>query len=225
VIQPYLSSTAEFDPTQALAWRSANFALRKSIEVFENVQGLFGTSNEICMALSTVALISSCPVCIPFGTGGAITETAKFALVLAIDISEHVYAEIVDGQDGDAAAEQDSAVYENVITIHGNVIATHNLLSQVRTIVSGLQTGASSRRRLQVIDCTNTTLAGYVDNCSKPSCENPAKLCDGSFNYEYISQLEGGEYHNRTMGYLRILSRAAHTKLSYLLSPQLAATV
>jgi len=156
---------------------------------------------------------------------GVITESATFGIQLALDISEQVNAEIVDGQDGDAAAEQDSAVYENVITIHGNVIATHTLLSQVRTIVSGFQTGASSRRRLQVIDCTNTTLAGYVDNCSKPSCENPTKLCDGSFNYEYISQLEGGEYHNRTMGYLCILSRAAHTKLSYLLSPQLAATV
>ena len=156
---------------------------------------------------------------------GVITESATFGIQLALDISEQVNAEIVDGQDGDAAAEQDSAVYENVITIHGNVIATHTLLSQVRTIVSGFQTGASSRRRLQVIDCTNTTLAGYVANCSKPSCENPTKLCDGSFNYEYISQLEGGEYHNRTMGYLCILSRAAHTKLSYLLSPQLAATV
>ncbi len=121
-----------------------------------------------------------------------------FALVLAMDISEHLYAEIVDGQDGDAAAEQDTAVYENVITIHHNIITTHTLLSNVFSIVSGLPTGTPSRRRLQVIDCTNTTL-GYVDNCSKPSCENPTRLCDGSFNYEYISQLKGGEYHNLTM--------------------------
>jgi hypothetical protein len=116
------------------------------------------------MSLCTVALVSSCPVCVPFGFFGTITENAIFAVVLALDISEHVYAEIVVGQDGDAAAEQDSAVYENVITIHGNVIATHNILKNVEKIVSGLQTGASSRRRLQVIDCTNTTLAGYVDN-------------------------------------------------------------
>jgi hypothetical protein len=152
----------------------------------------------------------------------------SFACQLALDISEHVYAEIVDEQDDDAAKDQAAAVYENVITIHGNVIATHNLLSRVQTIVSGTNSGLKQKgviRRLQVIDCTNTTLAGYVDNCSKPSCENPTKLCDGSFNYEYISQLEGGEYHNRTMGYLCFLSRAAHTKLSYLLSPQLAAMV
>ena len=208
---PHLYSTAGFDPEGALAWRSTNFALRKSIEVFEHVEGLTESAYDVCMAASTVALISSCPACIPVTAVEIITETAKFAALLALDISEHVYAEIVDSQDGDAAAEQDSAVYENVITIHGNVIATHNLLLQVQTIVSGSQTGASSRRRLQVIDCTDTTLAGYVDNCSKPSCENPAKLCDGSFNYQYISQLAGGEYHNRTMGYLCILSCAAHT--------------
>ena len=225
VIQPHLSSTAGFDPEGALAWRSTNFALGKSIEVFEHVQGLFESAYDICMAACIIPVTPVCPVCVPFGFLESITENAIFAVVLALDISEHVYGEIVDGQDGDAAAEQDSAVYENVITIHGNVIATHTLLSQMYNFVSGSQTGASSRRRLQVIDCTNTTLAGYVDNCSKPSCENPTKLCDGSFNYEYISQLEGGEYHNRTMGYLRILSRAAHTKLSYLLSPQLAATV
>ena len=222
---PHLFSTAKFKSERALAWRNTNFALGKSIEVFEFVMGLTKSSYETCMAATTVAIFSSCPACIPFTVVNIVTETAKFAALLALDISEHVYAEMVDSQDGDAAEEQDSAVYENVITIHGNVIATHNLLKQVQIIVSGSQTGASSRRRLQVIDCTNTTLAGYVDNCSKPSCENPTKLCDGSFNYEYISQLEGGEYHNRTMGYLCILSRAAHTKLSYLLSPQLAATV
>jgi len=118
----------------------------------------------------------------------------------------------VDKKDDDAAEEQDAAVYENVKTIHGNVISTHNLLKQVQAIVSGLKTSTTPRRRLQVIDCINTTLVGYVDNCIKPSCENPTKLCDGSFNYEYISRLEGGEYHNRTMGYLCILSRVAHTK-------------
>ena len=190
---PHLFSTAKFDSEGALAWRSANFALQKSIEVFVHVKGLSGSLLDFCMAACTVA-IPICPVCIPFTAVDIITETAKFAILLALDISEHIYAEIVNGQNGAAAAEQESAVYENVITIHGNVIATFNLVSKVESIL-GAQTGASSRRRLQVIDCINTTLVGYVDNCSKPSCENPTKLCNGSFNYQYISQLEGGEYH------------------------------
>jgi hypothetical protein len=159
------------------------------------------------MAASTVAIVSSCPVCIPHAVIDIFTETAKFAAKLALDISEQVYAEIVDSQDDEAAAEQDSAVYQNVISMHGNAIQTHNLLEQVQGLVCKALVGlncatkkVSVRRRLQVIDCTNTTLSGYVDNCSKPSCENPTKLCDGSFNYQYISQLAGGEYHKEQCG-------------------------
>jgi len=200
---PQLSSTAGFDPEGALAWRNTNFALQKSIEVFESVVGLTKSAYDMCMANCDAGIATVCPVCSVPVVLDIITETLKFAAVLALDISEHVYAEIVDGQDGDAAAEQDSAVYENVITIHGNVIATHNLLLQVQRIVTGTDTRLRNKgviRRLQVIDCTNTTLSGYVDNCSKPSCENPTKLCDGSFNYQYISQLAGGEYHKEQCG-------------------------
>jgi hypothetical protein len=142
---PQLSSTAGFDPEGALAWRNTNFALRKSIEVFLHVEGLTGSAYDMCMAASTVAMVSACPACIPFTVVDIITETAKFAILLALDISEQVYAEIVDGQDGDAAAEQDSATYQNVIITHGNVIATHTLLTTVLTIVSGTQTGLTKK--------------------------------------------------------------------------------
>jgi hypothetical protein len=167
---------------------------------------------------------TTCSICALFMFAGVITESAAFVIQLALDISDNVYAEIVDGRDGDAAAEQDAAVYKNVIANHGNIRTTYNLLKNVESIMTGIDTALKQRgaiRHLQVIDCINTTLVGNVANCSMPSCENPTKLCDGSFNYEYISQLEGGEYHNRTMGYLCILSRVAHTKLSHLLSPQL----
>ena len=207
MIQPYLSSTAGFDPVQALAWRSHHFALQKSIESLSFVRSLLQTTYDLCMT----HCVAPCGYCLIPMVLGLFTETATFALVLVMAISEHLYAEIVDGQDGDAAAEQDAAVYKNMIITHSNLGFIHTQLDNVYKIVSGSQTGASSRRRLQVIDCINTTLAGYVDNCSKPSCENPTKLCDGSYNYEYISQLERGESHSRTMGFLCILSHVAHT--------------
>jgi hypothetical protein len=210
VIQTNLLSTAGFDPEGALAWRSTNFALRKALEVFEHFQAQSESAYDMCMAVCDGGTVSLCQVCLPLIVPVIITESAKFALVLAMDISEHLYAEIVDGQDGDAAAEQDTAIYENVITIHHNIITTHTLLSNVYSIVSGSPTGTPSRRRLQVIDCTNTA-SGYIDNCRKPSCENPTRLCDGSFNYEYISRLEGGEKHSRAMGSLCIKSHVAHT--------------
>ena len=194
----------------ALAWRSANFAMQKSIESLSFFRSMLQITYDSCMTNCAPPACTWCSYPMLFGI---VTETVTFALVLVMAISEHLYAEIVDGKDGDAAAEQDAAVYKNVLTIHKNVIATYDQVSELKKLVLQGQTGASSQaRRLQVIDCTNTTLSGYVDNCNKPSCENPTKLCDGSYNYEYIYQLERGESHNRTMGFLCILSRVAHTK-------------
>ncbi len=102
------------------------------------------------------------------------------------------------------------AFYENLFTIHGNIITTFNLLRAIAAD-HGIQAGTGAlRRRIQVIDCTNKA-SGYIDNCRKPSCKTPKRFCDGSFNYEYISQLEGGENHDRTIGCLCIKSSVAHT--------------
>ena len=152
------------------------------------------------MTLCDTGLVAVCQPCSIPVVFELVTENAIFALTLAMDISEHLYGEIVDGQDGDAAAEQNTAVYMNVITIHGNILTTHSDLLNVLSIVSGIKqkTDKLARRRMQVIDCTITIL-GFFDNCSKPSCENPTLFCDGSLNYEYISQLKGGENHTGTM--------------------------
>ncbi len=197
---PTLSTAikAGFDPVKATAWRSTNFALRKSMEVFLHIGELSGSGYDLCMAACTV-VTPICPICIPFTVVDIITENAIFAVLLALDISEHVYAEIVDGQDGDAAAEQDSATYLNVITTHGNVIAVGQLVENLLTIHGVPKTGSGfSRRRLQVIDCISMTL-GNDYNCTtkKPLCEDPTKLCDGSINYKYISQLKRGENDTR----------------------------
>ena len=192
---PHIYSTAGFDPEGALAWRNTNYAFAKSIEVFEHVKGLFESAYDTCMAACTVA-IPVCPVCSLPVVFDIITENLIFAAVLALDISEHLYAEIVDGQDGDAASEQDSAVYQNVITTHGNVIAVGQLVEQLLTIQGVARIGGGfSRRRLQEIDCISMTLG----NCTtkKPLCEDPTQLCDGSVNYKYISQLKSGENDTR----------------------------
>ena len=199
-IQYYQSSIVGFDPESALAWRSTNYALQKAIETFYHVQEAFQSAYDSCMAVCDIGFFNLCQACTLPVIFDTIAMHAAFALSLAKDISEHLYGEIVDGQDGDAAAEQNTAVYMNVITIHGNILTTHSDLLNVLSIVSGIKqkTDKLARRRMQVIDCTNTTL-GFVDNCSKPSCENPTLFCDGSFNYEYISQLKGGENHTGTM--------------------------
>jgi hypothetical protein len=193
---PHVYSTAGFNPEGALAWRNTNYALSKSIEVFEHVKGLLESAYDTCMANCDAGIVTVCPVCSLIVVFDIITENLIFAAVQALDISEHLYAEIVDSQDGDAAAEQDSAVYENVITTHGNVIAVGQLVEQLLTLHGVARTGGGfSRRRLQEIDCISMTLG----NCTtkKPFCEDPTQLCDGSVNYKYISQLKSGENDTR----------------------------
>ena len=187
---PHIYSTAGFDPEGALAWRSTNFALRKVIETLQFAAALLSKGEFMCTATVQAPLAVSCAA--PIAALSMNTEIGIFATVLALDISEHLYAEIVDGQDGDAAAEQDSAVYENVITTHGNVIAVGQLVEQLLTFHGIARIGGGfSRRRLQEIDCISMTLG----NCTtkKPLCEDPTQLCDGSVNYKYISQLKNGE--------------------------------
>ena len=189
---PTLSTAvkAEFDPVKASAWRSTNFALRKVIETLQFVVALLSKGEFMCTASVLAPLAVSCAA--PIAALSMTAETGIYITQLAIDISEQVYAEIVDGQDGDAASEQDSAVYQNVITTHGNVIAVGQLVEQLLTIHGVARTGGGfSRRRLQEIDCISMTLG----NCTtkKPLCEDPTQLCDGSVNYKYISQLKNGE--------------------------------
>jgi hypothetical protein len=171
--------------------------LRKIIETFQFVAALLSKGEFMCTAAVPAPLAVSCAA--PIAALSTTTEIAIFAAVLALDISEQVYAEIVDGQDGDASAEQESAVYQNAITTHGNVIAVGQLVEQLLTIHGVARTGGGfSRRRLQVIDCISTTL-GNDYNCTtnKPLCEDPTQLCDGSVNYKYISQLKRGENDTR----------------------------
>ena len=182
-----------------MAWRTLNFGLQKAVEILEGILPQFDNAYKFCRSHCVFGMINICQVCSIIVTINSIADAAVVPLTFALSLSELLYGEIVDGQDDAAAAEQDSAVYENVITIHGNVIQTFNQLSRVLTIVSGSPTGQSSRRRLQVIDCINTTLGEDVDKCSKPFCDKPEKLCDGRINYEYISQQRKGENHNRKL--------------------------
>ena len=189
--------TAKFDEKGALAWRSKNFAVRKAINKAGYYQGNAEVAYEICMTTCDLGMASFCQFCAVPMILKILLMAVILAMTLAVDISEHLYAEIVDNQDADAVEEIGSVVYQNVKTIHGNIMATFRKLGQVSDML-GLVKAKTDRlpnRRLEVTDCISTTL-GYVNNCSKPSCETPTRFCDGSFNYEYISQLEGGENHN-----------------------------
>ncbi len=94
-------------------------------------------------------------------------------------------------------ANTDDCVYKNVITIHENIKKIRKTLNDMGIfLVASLKKIGGNRqlqnRQLQLSFC-ESTLAGYKLGCIKPSCENPERIGDGSYNFAYIANLEGGE--------------------------------
>lgn len=134
-----------------------------------------------------------------------ISKVAIFLAELAISLSERLYFELVDKDKNAAfAGGRDNSIYRNVITNHGNIIQIFYAAQQLKTMLGEVSdvvketNGAlenDDRRRLQLKDCVNTTSAdGFLPQCSKVSCEDPAKLCDGSPNFKYIAFLQLGQF-------------------------------
>ena len=42
--------------------------------------------------------------------------------------------------------------------------------------------------------CVLTKEGENIPGCTKPSCENKKRLCNGAFNFEYIADLRQGEF-------------------------------
>jgi hypothetical protein len=194
------NATAEFDgegQTESKAWRSVNYALRKSIETSAFVVEQINEYNDVCEKIAEAIPGGKVP-CLAFTIAKAIAASIIYAITLSLDLSEVLYAELVDERDDEFRGEKINDVHANVITVNGNVISIFNTVEHLRVLLGGIQDGLADdegekNRRLQSIDCIST-VNGYTLQCNKPSCEDPIRLCDGSFNYMYISQLKSGKF-------------------------------
>ncbi len=73
-----------------MASRSKNYALGKSIEVFEHVRAQMEGGYDICMAVCIIPVTPLCSHCVVPSILESIMESLLFALALALDISEHL---------------------------------------------------------------------------------------------------------------------------------------
>jgi hypothetical protein len=147
--------------------------------------------------------------CLPFKITQMLLEGLVFAITLSLDLSEVLYAELVDERDDEFRGEKINDVHANVITVNGNVISIFNTVEHLRVLLGGIQDGLAddegeTNRRLQLIDCISTA-NGYTLQCNKPSCEDPTRLCDGSFNYKHISQLKFGKFTRFSISYFIVI--------------------
>eukprot|EP00957_Ditylum_brightwellii_P148868 11333262-Ditylum_brightwellii.AAC.1 len=123
-----------------------------------------------------------------------ISAIAKFAVQTFLDSSEQIYTEIVGTKNEDHSSDRSDAIYQNVITNHGNIITTFAATQQLKVMLGEISEGLAkdddeNRRRL-LSDCVSTA-DGYISGCEEVSCEDITRLCDGSFNYPYIAHLKG----------------------------------
>ena len=116
----------------------------------------------------------------PVAAGLFTSATIKFALRVAVDISERIYKEIVNAQNGAYAGDRLMSMYENIITNHGNIITTFMATQQLKVMLGEISEDLANddedeeeRRRLSG-SCI-TTENGFVLGCDKPSCEDPKR--------------------------------------------------
>ena len=160
------------------------------------------------------------PVCIgPAVLAKTVLITSKFIFQTAFSISALLYSEVVGGQNAKFAGERTNAIYENSILNARNIITVFYATQQLKVMLGDISEGLEGdreerdeRRRLTVTKecvyteefglyepfdsectCVLTNDDGFQRGCNISSCEDPTFVCDGSYNYTYISKLLTGE--------------------------------
>jgi len=208
----------EFDAAGAKAWRSTIYALQKVVGTIKLGLEQLVVATEFCDAIPCVPVpLAGCTdfpkvACKAVGNGlKVVFPILIYAAELYFDIAQKIYSEVVDEGDADYESERQTAIYENSILNARNIITTFHATQQLKVMlgdisegVEGIQEDVSNRRLSSCVytegselspDCTcvSTDEGGFQLGCSITSCEDPTRICDGSYNYQYISTLLTGE--------------------------------
>ncbi|KAL9191170.1 hypothetical protein ACHAXT_000876, partial [Thalassiosira profunda] len=192
-----------FDSDAAKVWRSLNFAFRKILQIIEFARGLTKGAKSLCSVVPDPTDISKTVCMAPAVTFEFSFELVAFGINQALDLSEKLYSEIVGGQGSAFESNRQDVINRNVATNHGNIItvfqATQQLkvmLGEVAESLAELDEDEEERRRLQE-NCVSTKdeffpkQDKFTRECSQVSCEDPTRICDGTFNFPYVAYLKG----------------------------------
>ena len=209
----------EFDAAGAKAWRSTIYALQKVVDIIKFGLEQLGVASDSCDSIPCIMIpLSGCTdfvkaICHGISTAfEAVFPILIFAAELALDISQKIYDEVAGGQDANYESERQTAIYQNSILNARNVITTFHATQQLKVMLGdisegleGIREGENNRRLLQSKTCVYTeytdgqectcvsTNYGFQSGCNITSCEDPTRICDGAYNYPYISTLLTGE--------------------------------
>lgn len=131
------------------------------------------------------------------------TKVAIGLLQVLLAVSSQIYKEVVDAKNGASTKAQQEAIYDNVSTNHGNIGVLFTLGNQLKSMLGEIGEGLEDirdsiddeedRRRLEEVDCKNTTDGFLSAPCFEPSCQDRRRLCDGSNNFAVIAPLRQGK--------------------------------
>ena len=211
----------EFDDAGAKAWRNSIYVLQKVVGTIKLGFEQVVVATEFCNSLPCVLSPAGCadfPKALCFGLGNTAQvffPVLIYAAELSLDIAQKIYDEVVDEGDANYESERQTAIYENSILNARNVITTFHATQQLKVMLGDISEGLEgiredeNGRRLQSNSCvytegselspectcvsTNDGFQLFQLGCSIPSCEDPTRLCDGSYNYQYIATLLTGE--------------------------------
>ena len=68
------------------------------------------------------------------------------------------------------------------------------MLGEISDGIADLAEEEDERRQRMLVECVSTA-NGYFRDCTSPSCEDPARFCDGTFNYPYVGEFSSIEAH------------------------------
>jgi len=188
------------DSDNAKLWRLANKVLSKSIDAGDFFHDALTTTSLACTVGISIAPGSSAPCQIPVTIAKTAMEIFLFVLRCAIRLSEGIYHEVITVKEGIYGDDRLASIYENGITTHSNVVTTFAATQQLKIMLGEISEGIqnleeelSEDEQRRLTDCKDTTEFGFVTPCSKVSCEDRTRFCDGSFNFQYVASLRGGE--------------------------------
>ena len=192
--------------------RKTIFGLQKALETVKFAKEQTESSSTVCDAIPCTLVPglgcsdlakSLCKVP-PAGLGFSFT-TASFAAELALSIADRTYNERCEPNgaiwETNYQEIRQNAIYNNAITNGRNIITTFAATQQLKIMLGDVQAGLEADReerddqgrRLQSDDCVDTPRGFLTAPCSEVTCQDPARLCDGSYNYPYISGLVTGK--------------------------------
>ena len=189
------------------ALRSTIYAVKKSVDIFEFYKKSKVEPLKLQCLIAVSAIAGTAAGCtISIGTLETIVENGIFAVQLILDIFDRIYGEIcTPGDDiwetSYQTARQD-AIYDNSILNARNIITTFAATQQLKVMLGDVQAGLEDDReerkgdgrRLQEENCKDFDISrGFLEApCNQTACQDSTRLCDGSYNYPYISELITG---------------------------------